>query len=229
MLVSSVEKIGQTIRIKKIVLPFDFSDCSRQALNYAVSFARVFEAKIFLLHVVALSPYVPEISISLEGDQLGLKKKLSEMVNREVSLIKEMGIESEGYCVIGEPTLEIVNFAEEQFADLIMMGTHGRTGFTHILLGSTTERVIERAPCPVLTLKVKREAPLKSEMQTTSLSGNEKSHIPPAENRNSGSCRVCSEPAQDIICDKCKVRIQAEAFEQKSKVERAGKVETARK
>jgi nucleotide-binding universal stress UspA family protein len=216
------------VMVEKIILPFDFSECSRQALNYAISFAKQFNAKILLLHVMALSPYVPEIAISIESDQVGLKKKLDEKVRGEVLKIQEQGIETEGFCIIGEPHTEIIEFAVKEHADMIIMGTHGRTGLTHILLGSTAERVIERAPCPVLTLKLGNIAGPKFTTKMAVLAQPEPVRIPQQALKSLGTCHVCSEPAEDIICDSCKAHIQAEAFEQKTKIEKAGKVDASR-
>jgi universal stress protein A len=226
---SSSKNWGHGVRVEKIILPFDFSECSQQALNYAISFARNFNSKILLLHVMALSPYVPEIAISMESDQVGLKKKLDEKVRSEVLKIKEQGIEAEGFCVIGEPHSEIIEFTEKEDADMIIMGTHGRTGLTHILLGSTAERVIERAPCPVLTLKLERTAVQKSKPRTATLTQPEPVRIPQQALRSLGTCHVCSEPSEDIICTSCKAHIQAEAFEQKTKIEKAGKMDASRR
>jgi hypothetical protein len=143
-----------------------------------------------------------------------------EMMEQSVDVMREQGVEVEGRFIIGVPSVEIVSVAQKQNADLIVMGTHGRTGLSHILLGSTAERVIQHAPCPVLT--VKGAAALPTATGESGQSGQQAQEA-------GVLCHLCAQPSQDIICEACKVKVQAEAFEQKKRIEKEGQVGTGRR
>jgi nucleotide-binding universal stress UspA family protein len=134
--------------LKKILVPVDFSDCSKYALQYAASFAKQFGAELQLVHVVEPYPAVPEMyPIDVESLQDGkaqldtLRESLGEDVRARVSLRT------------GQPYNEITQAAADGQADLIIISTHGRKGLTRMLLGSTTEKVVRQAPCPVLVVR----------------------------------------------------------------------------
>ncbi len=145
--------------LKKILLTTDFSDCSRQAFDAAVSLAEKFEAEIVLVYVDddRLPPLIGEFPT--QGDQLAeivashRKRAASELAN----LAKELGtsVKIDEAMPCGTPHKEIVRAAEDHDADLIVMATHGRGFLAHALLGSTTERVLRHAPCPVLAVRAK--------------------------------------------------------------------------
>jgi nucleotide-binding universal stress UspA family protein len=154
-------------KVKKILLPTDFSNCSQEAMEYAISLAQVFQAQIFLLHVMELPVFGTDFSLMYRGIPPDLRQDLSEKMQLGVDRMKSLGIEAERDFVIGVPAVEIIKTARKQEADLIVMGTHGRTGLAHVLLGSTAERVIQRAHCPVLTVNAARQPSVPVEKEAT--------------------------------------------------------------
>ncbi len=143
------------INLKKILCPIDHSDCSKEALKYAVSFAMKDEATLYLLHVIDIRTFDESLDMiakrpSPDDETIKqLKIKLLECVPGEIS--SDMQIEA--IIVQGIPFAEIINIAKEKEIDLLVMGTHGRTGIAHIMLGSVSEKVVRKAPCPVLTVR----------------------------------------------------------------------------
>lgn len=144
------------IELKKILLPTDFSDNSNQALDYASALAQKFDAEIHLLHVLQdLIALIPEPGVALIPGDFHEELKQSA----EQSLKQVLGSDSaSGLSVVratrdGTPFVEIIRYAKENDVDLIVMGTHGRSGLSHVLLGSVAERVVRKAPCPVLTVR----------------------------------------------------------------------------
>lgn len=137
-----------TFNLKKILVPLDLSDCSRKALQYAVPFARQFEAELILLHVVEPYPQAPELG-PVEMDAFQDAK--DQMTALEKSLGASVRVKP--LVQSGESTNGIIEAAKELDVDLIILSTHGRTGMARVLLGSTTERVVRRAPCPVLVVR----------------------------------------------------------------------------
>ncbi len=149
------------IDIKKILYPTDFSDPSAYALNYAAEMAKMFDAELELLHVMLdesqlVSFYLPQITVqNLSKDmEDGAKNKLEEFI-KESKVLE--GVKYTYKMVKGIADEEIVKHAQESGTDLIVIGTHGRTGFEHVLFGSTAEKVVRKAPCPVLSVRKKAE------------------------------------------------------------------------
>lgn len=142
--------------IKKILVPVDFSDYSKNALNYAVDFAKSFNAQLILIYVVEPVIYPPDFSmgqIAIPSVDLEMDKRAKEeLENLSKKLIPD---ELKAKCLVktGKPFLEIIDTASEIEADLIIIATHGHSGVEHILFGSTAEKVVRKAPCPVLTLR----------------------------------------------------------------------------
>lgn len=142
--------------IKTILFATDFSESSGEAFTYALSFARRFDARLFLLHVISEPVdmrgfYVPHISFdSLESEIIAsAKKMLSDFC---LSHLKE----SDNYdfdVVSGVPSEKIIATAEQEHADLIVVGTHGRGGLDHLLFGSNAEKIVRKSPIPVLTVR----------------------------------------------------------------------------
>jgi nucleotide-binding universal stress UspA family protein len=147
---------------KKILVPTDFSTGSKRALEMAVEVATRFEASIDVIHVVELPIYmIPDMTVAVPGTAaLDFGSFARGQAEREMQLfLRNYGPPPESRVKItqvidrGEPTRMILDHAEDGGYDLIVMGTHGRTGLDHLLLGSTAERVIRRASCPVLTIR----------------------------------------------------------------------------
>ncbi len=145
------------IDLHRILVPTDFSKHSQNALTYAAEFADKFGAELYLLHVVQdLSLFFPDpVSgappITPPVDQLtaAVQVSLDRLVrDNDLARLKVHQVVREG-----TPFYEIIRFAREADVDLIVMGTHGRSGLVHVLLGSVTEKVVRKAPCPVLTVR----------------------------------------------------------------------------
>jgi nucleotide-binding universal stress UspA family protein len=136
--------------IHTILHPTDFSDYSTAALRMAEALARDYGARLVVLHVMPPPPvvagemgaYIPELE-----DPTALWDRLN-------ALQPEGSICVERFLVKGEPATEIVNMARGEKADLLVMGTHGRSGLGRLLMGSVAEWVMRKAPCPVLTVKM---------------------------------------------------------------------------
>lgn len=145
------------IDLHRILVPTDFSKHSGNALTYAAAFAEKFGAELYLLHVVQdLALFIPEavtaappIAPSLEQ----LTAAVREALDRTVKDYPLQGLTVHREVREGNPFYEIVRFAQENNIDLIIMGTHGHTGLVHVLLGSVAEKVVRKAPCPVLTVR----------------------------------------------------------------------------
>lgn len=154
----------QKQEIKKILFPTDFSVASDYALSYAISLAKRFKAGMFLIHVVDTSYdisgfYIPHISVEkliqeMENSAEARLKKVSGQIPRSVK-ISESAVKS------GTPYKEIVKFSKNKGIDMIIMGTHGKSGTDHFFFGSTTERVMKQADCPVLTIRPPKNMLLK--------------------------------------------------------------------
>jgi nucleotide-binding universal stress UspA family protein len=216
-------------RIKRILVPTDFSDCSQAGVEYAISLAKDFEAQIYLLHVMEPPVYGIDFSLMDPGVLPSMKNQLVKMVQKLVDRLREEGIEAVGDFVTGVPSTEIVKAAKKQVADLIIMGTHGRTGFAHVMLGSTAERVLQQAHCPVLTVKAIKRVAQAGEEAKAGTAGASPAAGGAVSDKDTTFCHLCGKPSQDIACEACKIRVQAEAFDRKQKVEKVGRVGTGRR
>ena len=145
------------MQIRTILFPTDFSNGARAAMDHAVSLARDYKAKLILLYVIQdisiAEWYIPSsLSVTdlIEDMQKSAWKEMDKWAE-EVSLkVKEV----EKLVIRGVPFVEIIKAAKEKDTDLIVIGTHGRTGIDHMLFGSTAEKVVRKAPCPVLTVRI---------------------------------------------------------------------------
>jgi nucleotide-binding universal stress UspA family protein len=141
--------------IKKILYPTDFSECSERALSYAISLAKMYKAKIDIIHVIHNvadisneEPFIPFDTIEHE--------KVTAMSKRlKLFCIEHFkgDVEYKIHISEGVPFKEIIKAARELESDIIVMGTHGYSGLTHLLLGSTAEKVVRESPVPVLTVR----------------------------------------------------------------------------
>lgn len=141
---------------KKILVPTDFSPHSQEAVRTAVDVAQKYGASITLIHVYEPVAYtLPEGYVLVTPQQLvDLNSELERrLATAKAEAVQAGAREISTELLQGPPPNEIVNFAQQKAMDLIVMGTHGRTGIKHTLLGSIAERVLRKAPCPVLTVK----------------------------------------------------------------------------
>jgi nucleotide-binding universal stress UspA family protein len=142
------------MQIRQILAPTDFSECSAQAVACAYEFAQTFGAELVLLHVIEdLPPYIgfipPEGAAMLLKD---LERRACVELTEVLPGAKAAEVKVSRRVVVGPPPDEIVRFAVAEQVDLIVIATHGRTGFSHLFMGSVAERVLRTAPCPVMTI-----------------------------------------------------------------------------
>lgn len=141
---------------KRILFPTDFSEGALHALPYALDMAKTCNAKLYMIHVIydvatASGLYVPHVSFDEMYKDLGksAQKELEKFGCEELKDLKDVE-----YTVLrGIPYDEILKFAKEKNIDIIVIGTHGRKGLDRFLFGSTAEKVVRYAPCPVLTVR----------------------------------------------------------------------------
>ena len=141
-------------QIKRILVPIDFSDCATKALRYAVPLAKQHGASLNLVHVISSAihsygEYGPIWTRPIESELEVTKKALQKLAEAQIRNVP-FNVDIR----IGAPHLEITQFARSEQIDLIVIATHGYTGFKHVLLGSVAENVVRFAPCPVLVVKV---------------------------------------------------------------------------
>ena len=153
------ERFGEVktpFKLKNILVPVDFSACSRKALQYAIPFARQFGAALTLLNVVQ-SNYYPGGEFSGGYDFVRLEKELRDSSEKQLArlVLEEVDefVPVKTVLRVGQPVQEIILAARELESDLIILSTHGRTGLKHVFLGSVAENVVRRAPCPVLVVR----------------------------------------------------------------------------
>ena len=138
------------MNVKNILCPVDFSGHSEAALAHATSLAKEHDAELHIVHIYeepyayvdgGFSGYVPPADLEPE------KERLSAVVPPDDSVRYRHAF------VVGHPSDNLVQYATDESIDLVVMGTHGRTGLSRLLMGSVAEAVVRRSPCPVLTIK----------------------------------------------------------------------------
>jgi nucleotide-binding universal stress UspA family protein len=144
------------MQIKTILFPTDFSNGARAAMDHAVSLAKDYNARLVLLYVVQdisiAEWYIPS-SLSVTDLLEDMQKSASQEMDKWAAEVSTKIQDVEKMVVRGVPFVEIIRTAREKKVDLIVIGTHGRTGIDHLLFGSTAEKVVRKAPCPVLTVR----------------------------------------------------------------------------
>ena len=147
-----------TENITKILVPVDFSPHAERAFGYAAALARRLGAELTLVHVVedpyatgawGGEGYVPNVTELLEELLVSAGRQLETWKAREAA----QGLTVKTAVITGRPAQSIIAHAVSERCDLIVMGTHGRTGLAHAVMGSVAERVLRKAPCPVLTIR----------------------------------------------------------------------------
>jgi nucleotide-binding universal stress UspA family protein len=182
-----------------IVLATDFSPAVREAERLAGELARQAGATLHLVHVLPL--------LSSPGEAAQRLATIEGAVGPGLKRVTAL--------LFGSAARAIVTYARDQGADLIVVGTHGRTGVSRVLMGSVAEAVARLAPCPVLTVPALAEGaatePAKGPARTA------------VELPVSRRCAVCAGETEDLICETCRARIRGEALEQKRDAERSGR------
>jgi nucleotide-binding universal stress UspA family protein len=178
-----------TLQIREVLLATDFSDVAEQAGRTAADLARRFEARLHVLHVVGpgRDPEPAPGALARAIERLGA------------------GLRTVAATAAGSPSREIASYAAHHGIDLVVVGTHGRTGVSRALLGSVAEAVVRRATCRVLTVP----AELQPAVPAT----------PPPEPER---CVVCAQVSDDLICAHCRALIRGESLQRKRADERAG-------
>jgi universal stress protein A len=145
------------IKLHRILVPIDFSEHSKKALQYAIPFAEQFNASVDLLYVVEPTVYPADFSFGQVGfpaieDELRQRggEELEALIKREIG----KRVEARSAVRTGKAFNEIDQYAQEASIDLIIIATHGHSGMEHVLFGSTAEKVIRHAPCPVLVVRM---------------------------------------------------------------------------
>jgi nucleotide-binding universal stress UspA family protein len=145
------------IALENILLATDFSEPSAAALDYAKALATAFGARIHVLHVLedlAAHAWTTEVYVAaLPGVHEEMEKQGRERLDALFSAEDRTTYQARTELRTGSPFVEIIRYAREENIDLIVMGTHGRGPIAHMLLGSVAERVVRKAPCPVLTVR----------------------------------------------------------------------------
>ena len=144
---------------ENILFCTDFSEDSHWAFTYALDLAKTYKANLLIFHVTPQPVHPEQLSLylapkKLEELRLFQKKEIDRQV--KTHYVENMG-RFKNYKIVfkeGEPFIEIIHRAKKDSADLIVMGTHGRTGLDHVLFGSTAEKVVRKSPCPVLTVRL---------------------------------------------------------------------------
>ena len=140
---------------KHILVPTDFSEYANYALDYAIELAQALQARLTVLYVFHLSSLaLGEAPPTVLDDTLtAMETKAQQQTQMALTRVQNSGLQGDSVIVEGIPSQMIIETAERRDVDLIVIGTHGRTGLTHILMGSVAEKVVRLAPCPVLVTR----------------------------------------------------------------------------
>ena len=182
-----------TMPAREILVATDFSDEAEAAVRHAVDYARRFGARLHVLHVFSEG----------EVEVTQLLADSAAMAAPDVPVtVSSIG---------GDAAEEILRYAQRHPIDLIVLGTHGRSGFSRVLLGSVAERVVRGAGIPVLTVP---------SPQASGRPAAGKPEVVPMPERG---CLVCANPSRDLVCAPCRARIRGEAIDPRQREERAGR------
>ncbi len=144
-----------SIVLKRILVPVDFSDNSKKALRYAIPLAAQFKASIAVMYVVEPAVFPSDFGFG-QMSFPDVEKEMYEKARQELKqLIEDLKskVSLKAEVKAGIPFVEVTSYAAQENIDLIILATHGRTGVEHILFGSTAEKIIRKAPCPVLVVR----------------------------------------------------------------------------
>jgi nucleotide-binding universal stress UspA family protein len=148
-----------SVTAKYILVPTDFSDAADYALDYAIELAKTLQARLTVLHVFHLSSLaLGEAPPAVLDDTLkAMEANVQQQIQMDLARVQQAGLQGDSVIVEGVPFQAIIDTARDSGADLIVMGTHGRTGLTHVLMGSVADKVVRLAPCPVLVTRAATE------------------------------------------------------------------------
>jgi nucleotide-binding universal stress UspA family protein len=143
---------------KRILVATDLSPESDEALMDAIALAREAGAALEILYVLELEVEQYPLGFAFAGDHAGLMTYVERELARRAELASQAGVSCSVKALEGNAATDIVDYGDEVGADLIVVGTHGRKGLIHALLGSVAEKVVQRAKCPVLTIPISKKA-----------------------------------------------------------------------
>lgn len=150
---------SQRITIRKILVPVDFSSYSKSTIEYASMIAERFDATVILMHVIDSAPYSVTDTFKLVDHQKVLQTLAGSLLQSLVEELRARNLEVKSHLVWGNPNREILDKSQREKVDLIVMGTHGRTGLPHVIMGSVAEKTVRLSRVPVLTVPLSPEAP----------------------------------------------------------------------
>jgi nucleotide-binding universal stress UspA family protein len=144
---------------KKIVCPIDFSEFTDEILKYAVNITKKFNAELHLIHIIPnLNYFTPYESFLTPENLVAIEKNIEKEVEEDFEkVMKDIDMPLKKIVKTGVTFVEIIDYIKEEDIDLVVMGTHGRSGIEHILIGSVAEKVVRKSPCPVLTIRPRGE------------------------------------------------------------------------
>ncbi len=143
------------MKIKKVLIPSDFSELSTKAIDVAFPMVKQLGAEITFIHVIERLDHPDDMTALFDEGYAYMMDRARALLNDLVIRSTQENIKANSEIANGIPYVEISRMAEELGADLIIMGTHGRKGLDHMLMGSQTERVVRMATCPVTTIKTR--------------------------------------------------------------------------
>jgi universal stress protein A len=145
---------------EKILCPVDFSEFTDEILAYAVNIAKRFDSELHLIHVIPnLNYFTPYESFLTPENLVAIERNIEGEVGKDFDKItKKLDLPFKRIVKTGVTFVEIIDYIKDQGIDLVVMGTHGRSGIEHILIGSVAEKVVRKSPCPVLTVRPKDKA-----------------------------------------------------------------------
>ena len=142
-----------TLSAKHVLAPLDFSDPSMRSLDAAIELAKTYGGKVLIAYVAEPAPYSPDLVTPPDGYEKKVTERTTERLDEICNSHIKNGVPTSYKICFGQAYSEITELAETEKVDLIVMATHGHSGLRHMLLGSTTEKVVRTAKCPVLTMK----------------------------------------------------------------------------
>ena len=147
---------------QRFLVPVDFSEDANQAVEYAIDLASKLGARVTLLHVIQPPPLGGgDMDVTVPYTYIqNLEAEVTNRMQAYLERVTAAGLEGEIAVVHGVPFQEILETAKAQQVDLIIMGTQGRTGLQHVLMGSVAEKVVRLAPCPVLVVRQPTGVPI---------------------------------------------------------------------
>jgi nucleotide-binding universal stress UspA family protein len=143
---------------RKVLFATDFSDASDEAIDRAIEMARQAGAEVEIMHVLELAEEFPFGTTYFEADYGALYANIDLQLSQRAERFRQAGVACETKILEGSAATEIAERGRKIGAELIVVGTHGRGGLAHAMLGSVAERVVRRASCPVLAVPYSRKA-----------------------------------------------------------------------